>query len=385
MADDAIVVEENLVEEPVKIANKIESGLSRMLDGYRKDNGNGNGNELTDPYSDLDLSKFTDLSEDDIKQTKSLKDKDLMFKALERANDWKKWQRIADERHKENEKLKTSGSVPTETKYKDDEVDELLNDIRTDALTAFKKHKEKYNLPDVDFLQKQVESGGSIGDRLEQYQESKLKKEIEKQFKLEDGTFVYDASEAYKPKTPSYEFRTKSETYEKQLNKEFEEQEEHDKSVIKSMLTERESQLKRLKELYYPVDNTYELEKDETKKAELKQAAEAVSDSAFNSKLAELDAAWEKMKQGDFTSKGNPLTVENVFRGYFFNDLVKQEVDKAIRDIHIQYNQKSMYLRDEKGMPIDVTKMKGSPPTEEPKNNKFTSPLGRMKQRYSTL
>lgn len=359
------------------VANKIESGLQRMINNFRTEgsNGNGDGQEI-----DIDISKLTDLSEDDIKEIKALQGKDLLTVALVRANDQKKFQRLSDQRLVEFNKLKETQSA--EHKYKDEEVDEFLNDVRTDALTAFKKHKEKYALPDVNFLEKQVKSGGTIEDRVLQFQTERLKKDIEKEFNLEDGTFVYDAADAYNPKTPSYRFRTSSENYEKQLQDEFSQQEKTDREVLQSMLTERESQLKRLKEQYYPVDVSYEQEVDETKKAELKKTAEEQSLSAFNAKMAELDAAWDRMKKGDFTSKGNPLTVENVFRGYFFDELQKQAIEKAIRDVHLEYNKKGLFIRDDKGMPIDYTKVQGSSATES-NIKKTNNPLSRLTQRYS--
>ena len=364
------------VIEPI-IESKYQSPLNKMAEEYKPKNG---GDTNVDELTGIDLSVYSDLSEDDIKNLRTLKGKDLTLKVIEKANDHKKWQRLADERLKEIDTFKSQKPDEKIQKY-----ETFINDLKKDFFGTYNKYSEEFGLPDASYMRNQLQTGGSIEDRLQQYQETELKDKIEKEFKLEAGTFVFDRDEALQPKTPSYRFRTLSEDKEKELKGEYELSQKKIETALNNMIVERDSQLKRLRETFYPTDKSYESEKDETKKNQLKLEAEKKADDAYRAKLAELDTAYNKAKEGDFTAKGNPLAVENMFKGYFFGELTDQAVRSAVDAVHKAYKEKGIYIKAE-DMPQDLASIKGEnlPDLSNPQTNKYVSPMSKMINKYKT-
>jgi len=357
---------------------KYQSPMNKLTGGYKPKESNGNS-QPADEYSDIDVSNFKDLTEDDIKQYKSLKGKDLVVKLLDHTNAMKREQRLSNERLKELNALK---SAPPDEKV--EKYEKIINGMKSDFFGTYNKHREELGLPDISFLKNQIISGGSIEERLLQYQESYLKDKIEKDFKLEPGTFVYDKDEAFIPKTPSYRFRTLSEEKEKELKDEFVNQQTKEKNILESVIKERESQLSNLKNTFFPPDKSYEAEKDERKKAQLKQEAEQKAEDAFRGMLAELDSAWEKFNKGDMSPKGNPIAVENIFKGYFFDKLSDAKVNAAVEAVHKAYKEKGFYLNS-KETPPDLTGVKGDDLARDNSkgNNGYKSPMKKLTETYT--
>ena len=81
--------------------------------------------------------------------------------------------------------------------------------------------------------------------------------------------------------------------------------------------------------------------------------------------LARLDSVYDTMKQGKALQPSeNPFIFKNVFRGLFYDDLVKIDIGRAIQKVHEQYAKHG--LRLPKGeMPDDVTRLKGESPDGE--------------------
>ena len=117
----------------MKFFNKAELkglGIGKLNDYWHK----FELNELTG----IDLSVYSDLSEDDIKNLRTLKGKDLTLKVIEKANDHKKWQRLADERLKEIDTFKSQKPDEKIQKY-----ETFINDLKKDFFGTYNKYSEE--------------------------------------------------------------------------------------------------------------------------------------------------------------------------------------------------------------------------------------------------
>lgn len=291
-----------------------------------------------------DYSHFKDIDESDYKGIdeflgeRKVNDFNVRYKIAERTNDMKKYQRLADSRLTE---IKSKG--PDEVKK---EFDGFLNDLRTDPIGGFTKYKDKYNLPDAGFVQKMAQSGGDIATRVGEWQEKSLIPSIEKKHKIDNGTFVYDAAEAYKPGTPSYQYRVETEKQERTFTNEFNQKVQKETDSFNKAMEFRKGDLKTLQDTFFKPSSDKE---EDIKKA----------NDEFAETVSKLDAMWVEMSKGDLSAKSNPLALYNVFRGVFFDQLVGKVVEQKINEVHAQYQKYKMYL-PEKEMPTDVTKMNGS-------------------------
>jgi phage pi2 protein 07 len=295
----------------------------------------------TPPETKYDYALFKDISDTEYSEIdrylteNGVKDNPaLRYRLAMRENDFKKQQRLANERHnKIVEMEKGAGNVE---KYQ-----RFVEDLRTDPAGAFDKYKEEFDLPDSSFVAKAVQ-GGDMESKLTRFQDTELIPKLEKKYNIEEGTFVYDATEAYKAGTPSFEYRVATEKREKEFQAEYETAKNREKEILSAVTKERDIQMQRVKESFFKPSST----SDEDVR---------IADEQFTTLLGELDGMYQKMQQGDFSPAGNPFAFENIFKGVFFDKLV----EKRIADVHSEYARKGMFLR-EKQVPTDVTRLNGN-------------------------
>ena len=349
----------------------VVSGLARQIEKYKTGGmkmetppkpTNGEQSSATDKK--FDYSFFKDLKEDDYKKYESVKDEETRYNLLSLTNDMKKNQRLVSEREKTINELK---NTKPEERYA--KMEEFMSGMKQDALGTYKRFQKDFDLPDIEFLEKQVSSGGDIQSRLEQWQESDLLPKIEKKFKIESGTFVYDPSEAYKAGTPSYEYRVQTDKQERAWSSEYETTQTKQQEILGKIKQQNDADLLFVKETYFP-----ESEFESKEKAE----------EAFVTALNKLDEIQSRNQKGEFDPLANPFAFRNIFRGVMFDELVAKTVDKAVNDLHSQYNAKGLYLPGSE-QPTNVTTVKGVAPAtsaSDEQKRKF-SPMHRS-IRYST-
>lgn len=347
MAEEAdnIAVVEQPVEQPIK------SGLSRQLAQFKVDE-----KPIEKPVEKqvYDYTVFKDLDQEDFDKFKELKEKDepTYHTLMDYRNAMKRDARLADARLRELNEFKSKSTVPEDVvKYK-----EFVEGLRTDALGTYKRYQKDFDLPEPEFLEKQVSSGGSVESRLQQWQDAELVPSIEKKFKLESGTFTYDSNEAFKVGTPSYEYRKQTADKEQVLNNEYQSTQTRQETILQKVTEQNNTDLKFLRETYFP--NTEFEVKNEKNEVDVEQTNKKANE-AFVSTLTRLDEIQSKIKQGEFDASSNPFALKNIYRGIFFDELVVKAVDKAINDLNVQYNAKGLYL-GEKPKPTDLTRLKGT-------------------------
>ena len=310
-------------------------------------------------YKEKNYQFLTDLS--DLEGTKKklteMDSDDLQYHALTRENDLVKWQRIAEERKHEIDKIKSSGEVPADKLERLQKLESFVNDLKANAPEAIKKYKSDFELPDVDLIQSQANKG-DINTRLKNWQETTLVSDIEKKFDLEKGEFVFDYNEAYTAGTPSYEFRKSTEEMERQLANEQQEIMSKEQKALQAIVEQRDIGVKWLQENYY---------KD--------------SNEEFVGDLTALDSMYKKMQEGNFTREANPFAIENIFRGIFFDKLVERAVKQHESKIHEAYNKRGLYLPSNE-MPMDVTKIKGDTITQQPEKSGYVNPTRKLINKY---
>lgn len=358
MAEEA--VQNEIIEEEVSSAETeiipvekkaVRSGASREMANANK---SAKPVEVEKPVENktYDYTYIKDLSSEDYKKYEPIKSKygeDLYYQTIVLANDVKKQQRLVAERERELNTYKSAKPEEELSKYR-----EFTEGMRKDAIGTYKRFQKEFNLPDSDFLEKQI-SSGSTQDRLEQWQDNELVPKIEKRFKLDADTFLYDPSEAYKAGTPSYEYRVATERKEQEFNNEYEQTQSRQREVITTVKQQLDEDMKYLKETFFAPSN-YEV-KNETGNVINAEEANKKADEMFTAFLTKLDENQNAIKEGKFSAEQNPYSLRVIFRGTHFDELAKAREDKAIASIHKQYNAKGLYLPSNEN-PTDATKVK---------------------------
>ena len=267
------------------------------------------------------------------------------------------------------ETQKTLKELQNQISQKEEEIkkfsnsNEFFEGLKKDFIGTYKRFQKEYGLPDLDFIQKQVQTGGDVASRLAQWQKEELVKQIADKFEIDPEEFVYDPSEAYTAGTPSYEYRIRTEQRERELLSEYDKTKASEEEALKKVVEQRNKDLLELRKTYFPDEDFESPEK---------------ADEAFVAHLQKLDEMYSKMQEGDFSPKGNPFSLYNIFRGVMFDDLVSQAVNKAVQQVHEEYHKHSLYLPEDKEIPTDATQVKGEnvKPKVDDKKRKF-SPLYR--------
>ncbi len=337
--------------------------------------------EIKPKPTEPDYSYFKDLTKDEIAEFDKLElDTELRYKFIEARNDVKKNQRLVSERQKQIDDIKT--------KYADSKINDyeaFVNEMRQDARGGWTKYQDKLNLPDIGFLEKQFGEGNSIEDRLAQYQETQLVPDIESKFKLEAGTFVYDPADAHKAKTPSFSYRAATEAKEQEFRSEYAKDSVKIEERLRDALEHRKLDIIKLKEDYFPSFGIKDDMSDEDKN-KIKQINEQ-ADGEFTTLLSSIDEMFTKIREGEISQEKNPMSLNNIFRGVHFDYLVDRIKKEMAEDIHKQYREKGLFLRDMEGKPLPtvVDKMKGNSEIETPdylsEEKKKRSPLLRSVSR----
>ncbi len=368
MAEEATKVEETIQEE---VKQKLNNPLTDYLTKVSSEKKEEKKEEQQTQKKNYDYSFFKDIDDKDYKtiddylKENKIESDDVRYKIATLTNDFKKQQRMASQRLAEVEGLKSKLQSSEGASHKD-----FIDSLRKDPIGAFKRYKDEYDLPDFDFIQHQMESGGDIETRLEKWQNETLLKEIEKKFGIPADEFVFDPSEAKRANTPSRYYEKRTSQKEKELNDEFDNFQKKRKDADEKIVIERDKQLKELKETYFGYADDAS---DEIK---------SQADSEFLSHLQKLDEMGAKMKEGNFTADANPFAIKNIFRGVFYDELVKREVETALADLHQQYNKHGLYLPSNGSDVNDVTKMKGDSLTANQPDKGFNSPLNRTLNRF---
>lgn len=328
-----------------------------------------------------DYGVFKDIGQDDLKSIDDyLKENKIENPAIRHRmamhlNDVKKGHRLISEREIKIKDLEKAGVKEVEV---DKKFTDFVDGLQKDFFGTYAKYQSEYNLPDITSMAKMVASGNTLEARIAQFQKDVLTPEIEKKHNIPTGTFVFDASEAWKSGTPSYEFRTKTAEKELEFQGEYQKKNSEIVNSAKQMIELRNNQMKELKEYYFPVSK--QDDGSEEYKAEVEK-----QNNNFTEMLAKLDGVYNDMKSGKAISPElNPFVFKNVFRGVFYPELSKIDIQKAVAKVHEQYAKHG--LRLPKGeMPEDMTKLKGESPDVESGNFKVGdtrfSPQNRMLKR----
>lgn len=263
----------------------------------------------------------------------------------------KKWQRIAEERKVLIEKQQSANDESANI------FREFVSKAKEDFWGAYKEFSDKIGLPPYDFVYNQVKVG-DLDAQIEAYQNNVLVPEIMEKYGLDE--FEFDPKEAWIPKTPSYEFRQKTEEYSKKLRAKFDE-EVKTANELKSKIAEQ-------------------IEKD---KEFLKQYFS--SEDEFNQLFDEFNNPKDDKMFSDLSN--HILSLKNLFRGYYFDVLVDKIVKKREQEIHNQYAKLGIKL-PKVDVPLDTTNIKDNsvPSTENFDDSKTkVSPLYRTLKRFGNV
>ena len=241
MAEEATKVEETIQEE---VKQKLNNPLTDYLTKVSSEKKEEKKEEQQTQKKNYDYSFFKDIDDKDYKtiddylKENKIESDDVRYKIATLTNDFKKQQRMASQRLAEVEGLKSKLQSSEGASHKD-----FIDSLRKDPIGAFKRYKDEYDLPDFDFIQHQMESGGDIETRLEKWQNETLLKEIEKKFGIPADEFVFDPSEAKRANTPSRYYEKRTSQKEKELNDEFDNFQKKRKDADEKIIIERVSKI----------------------------------------------------------------------------------------------------------------------------------------------
>lgn len=338
-----------------------EKGGIKII-GQKEDGSNGKERPAESAKEKLDYSIFKNIDDEDYKRiddylkTTKIENPTIRHKLASDLDDIKKNQRLVSERSRRIEELEKSGIKEVEV---DKKYGELINGLKSDFFGTYEKVQKEHKLPDITTIAKQITTGDTLQARVAQYQKDVLAPDIEKRHNLPEGTFVFDATEAWQSGTPSYDFRTKTADKENELRSSWQNKEKEVANSASEMIKIRNEQIKELKDSYFPVTM-----QDDGSDAYKQEVIE--KDKRYTDMLAKLDAVYNSMKEGKALSTSeNPFIFKNVFRGLFYDDLSKIDIQRAIQKVHDEYAKYGLRLPRNASFPDDVTRMKGESPDRE--------------------
>jgi len=362
---------------------KVVTPLSKMVSRY-----SGNNDALKDkpePVKPPELKEefIKDLSPEQLKKYKEMPlDESMRVSLIETANNMTRYNRLQAERDVKIKELEKQ--IPSEERTTKQQ--EFIDGLKSDFKGTIEKYKDEFGLPDLESVMQRHSETVAMESKMAQYQEKELIPKLEKKYKLEEGTFVYDPNEAYKPNTPSYEYRVTTEKQEKVFIEEETKNVSRVKDAEKQIIEERTKQTVDLFNELFP-EQQVKADMTDEQKAQVAEANQKAKDE-FANMLADIDNMFVKMKEAkSFSADVNPLAITNIFKGVHFDRLSKELVDKAVAQVHAEYKQKGMYIPSNGKTPVtDVTAVNGKAPiknaySEERLSN---SPLARQLNRYKT-
>jgi len=220
----------------------------------------------------------------------------------------------------------------------DSEVTNFLKGLRTDFSGTVNKYREKYGIPDNNVLLTQMGGGATQAKnaRLKQFIDAELKPKIEKEFKLEKGTFKYDdITGRADPESASYAFIKGLETKEAELDNADSALKLKEKETFDLMVTRQTTDKKWYADKYYGGDLT--------------KVEEVVTN---------LNSIPAKIAKGELKPEDHPLSLRYVLRGYNYEAHAKAEVDAAIDNLKVQLKEMGVTFPDGMELPTDLTKIK---------------------------
>ncbi len=322
------------------------SPLNRMINRYKPVDKSA---ETKAPVKmELKEELLKDLKPEEIKKFKEMPlDENMRIMLIETHNNMQKYNRLQSERDVRIKELEKA--MPSDERTK--EQQEFIDGLKTDFRGTIEKYKDKYELPDLNSIVSNLQKTSELEGKMSQYQEKELVPKLEKKYKLEEGTFVYDPNDAYKPNTPSYEYRVATEKQEKVFIEEQLQNEKKSKDALKVITEERANQIADLYKELYP-EQEIKAGMTEEEKAKITEANQKGKES-FQQMLAVIDTMFDKMKEAkSFSADVNPFAIKNIFRGVHFETLTKSMIDKAVAEVHAEYKAKGFYLPDNNKPPV---------------------------------
>lgn len=362
---------------PVESEKKFVSPLNRTVNSYRQ-----NSTQKTDEVVTLKEEFIKDLKPEELEEYKKMPlDEKFRIKFIETANNMQKYNRLQNEKQLKIQELEKN-VIPDEQTQK---MKAFFDEAKIDFVAAVNKYKDDLSLPDISTINTDTNRVKDFEGKMKVYQEKDLIPRLEQKHNLGDGNFVYDPAEAHKPGTASYEYRVETERYEKKLKDEEDAITANIAKATEQIQKDRNEQLIKLQKDFYPLA---ELKDDMS--PEMRQQimdSNAITQKTFVDMLTKIDNMYAEMKKtGKFSADVNPVAIENIFKGVFFEELAGKRVNDAIAKLHAEYKSKGMYLPDNgKNPPVtDINSLNGKSPVPDsmPEQRLKNSPLARQINRY---
>ncbi len=235
----------------------------------------------------------------------------------------------------------------------DPDVKAFLEDLTKDFAGAWSKYREKLGLPDLNLISAQISKGDNTS-RLAQWQEAFLQDEIEKQFKLEKGEFVYNPADSRKAGTASYEWDRQTKLREQELDNEIKTIQDSEKARLTNVKTQQEADKEYIKNTYFGGDQ-----------------------KVLDKVIEDFNNIPKLINEGKLKAEDHPFSLRNLIRGVNFETLSKIRADKEVADVVSQFNKLGFYLPKNEN-PTDISNLKGK--------NREQSPLNKeQKVRFSPM
>lgn len=236
------------------------------------------------------------------------------------------------------------------------EESDILRDfegLKTDFIGTYNKLKDKYGLPSIDLVRTQFTSNDNITSRLQQYQENELKTVIEKKHSLEQGEFDYEANDAGKAGTPSYDWDDLSNRKKQSLLTEQETLANHDVGVAQKAQEQQVQDTEWYAQAYFEGD-----------KAKVEE------------KINLMNATMTAVSKGEDTYEKHPFALRNLLEGFFHEELQTSAVESAVQELTAKFATQGMYLPGTE-FPTDPTSVTSAPVIHETftKEEKANSPM----------
>ena len=362
---------------PVESEKKFVSPLNRTVNSYRQ-----NSTQKTDEVVTLKEEFIKDLKPEELEEYKKMPlDEKFRIKFIETANNMQKYNKLQNEKQLKIQELEKN-VIPDEQTQK---MKAFFDEAKIDFVAAVNKYKDDLNLPDISTINTDTNRVKDFEGKMKVYQEKDLIPRLEQKHNLGDGNFVYDPAEAHKPGTASYEYRVETERYEKKLKDEEDAITANIAKATEQIQKDRNEQLIKLQKDFYPLA---ELKDDMS--PEMRQQimdSNAITQKTFVDMLTKIDNMYAEMKKtGKFSADVNPVAIENIFKGVFFEELAGKRVNDAIAKLHAEYKSKGMYLPDNgKNPPVtDINSLNGKSPVPDSMSEQRlkNSPLARQINRY---
>lgn len=204
-----------------------------------------------------------------------------------------------------------------------------FGNLKKDFVGNYEAARKKYGLPALDTI-KDMLSEGDPNESLKKWQGSTLQKAIEDKHDMLEGEFEYDASEASKVGTPSYDWDEMTNNKKAEVFGVYKTRQDADQANLETIKVQQAADIKWLGETIFE------------------------SEEVATQKVQDMQGRVDKIVAGELDTTEHPFAIRNLVRGVYHEEIKAAAVKKATDGLIEQFAKHQMYLPG-KPMPTDAS------------------------------